>query len=206
MHTWPGAELLSARSIELTLRRQRNTLAAVAAAAAAGFAVAPAGPSHMIGAVCALAVIGALVMAVAGVYERDRGDRFADTLIESGFRHERRDDAVSRAVAERVARLESDRKRRSLADALRAHVELDRSPPPPVPRCPAAPVLRGLGEHSEVVEQIATEFERGTCDPRAIIQVERLLTLPPVVPPSDDDRAELAHRLHRIARLLETGP
>jgi len=27
-----------------------------------------------------------------------------------------------------------------------------------------------------------------------------------VVPPSDDDRAELAHRLHRIARLLETGP
>jgi hypothetical protein len=47
-------------------------------------------------------------------------------------------------------------------------------------------VLRGLGEHSEVVEQIATEFE--------------------LVPPSDDDHAELAHHLHRIARLLETGP
>jgi hypothetical protein len=38
----------------------------------------------MIGAVCALAVIGALVMSVAGVYERDRGDRSADVLIESG--------------------------------------------------------------------------------------------------------------------------
>jgi hypothetical protein len=113
---------------------------------------------------------------------------------------------VSRAVAERVARLESDRKRRSLADALRAHVELDRSPAPPVPRCPAVPMLRGLGEHSEVVEQIATEFERGTCDPRAIIQVERLLTLPPVIPPNDDDRAELARRLRGIVRLLETGP
>ena len=204
MHTWPGAELLSARSIERTLRRQRNTLAAVAAAA--GLAVAPAGPSRMLGTVCAIAVIGMLVVSVAGVYERDRGDRSADALIEGGFRFERRDDAVSRAVAERVARLESDRKRRSLADALRAHVELDRSPPPPVPRCPAAPVLRGLGEHSEVVERIATEFERGTCDPRAIIQVERLLTLPPAMPPDDDDRAELAHRLHRIARLLETGP
>jgi hypothetical protein len=160
----------------------------------------------MLGAVCAIAAIGALVVSVVSVYERDRGDRSADALIESGFRYERRPDAVSRAVAERVARLESDRKRRSLADALRAHVELDRSPAPPVPRCPAVPMLRGLGEHSEVVEQIATEFERGTCDPRAIIQVERLLTLPPVIPPNDDDRAELARRLRGIVRLLETGP
>jgi len=44
----------------------------------------PRGPSPMIGAVCALAVIGALVMSVAGVYERDRGDRSADILIERG--------------------------------------------------------------------------------------------------------------------------
>jgi hypothetical protein len=160
----------------------------------------------MLGAVCAMAAVGTLVLSVANVYERDRGDRSADALIESGFRYEWRADAVSRAVAERVARLESERKRRGLADALRAHVELDRSPAPPVPRCPAVPLLRGLGEHSEVVEQIATEFERGTCDPRAIIEVERLLTLPPAIPPGDDDRAELARRLRRIVRLLETGP
>ena len=68
-------------------------------------------------------------------------------------------------------------------------------------------MLRGLGDHSDVVERIATSFERGACDPRAIIQVERLLTMPPAVPsPGDDDRAELGRRLHGIMRLLEAGP
>jgi hypothetical protein len=206
VYTWTGAELVSARSIERTLRRQRNALAVLAAAAAAGLALVPAGPERLLGAIAAAAAIGAVAVSVAVVYERDRGDGEADALIEDGFLHEGRDDAVSRAVADRVARLESDRKRRSLAGALRAHVELDRSPPPPAPRGQATPVLRGLGEHSAVVERIASEFERGTCDPRAIIQVERLLTMPPATPPSDDDRAELARRLRRIARLLETGP
>jgi len=206
VHTWPGAELLSARSIERTLRRQRDALAALAGAAAAGLAAGPAGATRMLAAVSALAALGALAVSVAMVYERDRGDRTADTLIEDGFRYERRADRVSVAVADRVDQLESDRKRRSLAGALRAHVELDRSPPLPAPRCPATPVLRGLGAHSDVVEQIASEFERGTCDPRAIIQVERLLTTPSPLPPGGDDRADLGLRLRRIARLLETGP
>jgi hypothetical protein len=34
VHTWPGAELVSARSIERTLLRQRAALAALAGAAA----------------------------------------------------------------------------------------------------------------------------------------------------------------------------
>jgi hypothetical protein len=68
-------------------------------------------------------------------------------------------------------------------------------------------VLRGLGEHCDVVERIAASFERGACDPRAIIQVERLLTVPPAATlPGEDDPAELGHRLHGIARLLEAGP
>jgi hypothetical protein len=205
VHTWPGAELLSARSIERTLRRQRDALVALAVVAAAGLAVAPSGHGRMLAAVSVVAAIGALVVSVATVFERDRGDRAADALIEEGFRHERRSDPLSLTIAERIDQLESDRKRRSLADALRAHVELDRSPGPPAPRCPATPVLRGLRDHSEVVERIASEFERGACDPRAIIQVERLLTTPPPMPPSDDDRADLGRRLRRIARLLEIG-
>ena len=205
VHTWPGAELLSARSLERTLRRQRDALAALAVAAAAGLAMAPSGTERMLAAVSALAAIGALAVSVAMVYERDLGDRAADTLIEDGFRYEQRADAVSLAVAERVDRLESDRKRRSLAGALRAHVELERSPPLPAPRCPATPILRGLRDHGDVVERIATEFERGTCDPRAIIQVERLLTTPPPIPPTGDERSDLGRRLRRIARLLETG-
>lgn len=206
MDTWPGAELVSARAIERTFQRQRNALAALAVTAAAALAVGPTVAERPVGAVGVLSAVGLIVMSVACVYERDRGDRSADALIESGFRHEDRSDAVSRAVAERIAGLESDRKRRSLADALRAHVELDREVPRlVVARATTAPVLRGLADHSEVVERIACEFERGACDPRAIIQVERLLTMPPAVPPDDEQRAELGRTLRGIARLLGTG-
>jgi hypothetical protein len=203
---WPGAELVSARSIERTFQRQRNALAALAATVAAALAVGPPAAERPLAAVGVLSAIGLVVVSVARVYERDRGDKSADALIESGFRHERRSDAVSRAVAERIAGLESDRKRRSLAEALRAHVELDREAPRLVmARGTSPPMLRGLGDHSDVVERIACEFERGACDPRAIIRVERLLTMPPAVPPDDEERAELGRTLRGIARLLGTG-
>jgi hypothetical protein len=198
---------VSARSIERTLQRQREALALLAGSACAGLLVLPPGPERLLGCVAATAVAGVVVVSVARVYERDRGDRSADALIEEGFRYERRSDAVSRAVAERVALLESDRKRRSLAGALRAHVALDQAPRSPADlRCATVPVLRGLGDHSDVVEQIAASFERGACDPRAIIQVERMLTMPPAEPLGDDDAAELGRRLRRIMRLLEAGP
>jgi len=205
---WPGADLVSARSIERTLQRQREALVVLAGTAAAAPLVLPPGSDRLLGYVAAGAAVGIVAVSVAWIYERDRGDRSADVLIEEGFRYERRSDEVSRAVAERVARLESARKRRSLAEALRAHVELDRTPRSPATvRCATAPVLRGLGEHCDVVERIAASFERGACDPRAIIQVERLLTTQPAATlPGEDDPAELGHRLHRIARLLEAGP
>ena len=195
---------MSARSTERILRRQRDALAAVAATAACGLALA--GTIRMLVAVAIAAAAGTVVVSATGVYQRDRGDGAADVLIESGFRYEDRQDAVSRAIADRVARLESDRTRRSLAGALRAHVELDRDAPRRVAAgCPAVPVLRGLGDHSEVVERIAADLERGVCDPRAIIRVERLLTMPPAVAPGDEGRAELDRQLRGIARLLRTG-
>ncbi len=168
--------------------------------------LAPPGMERMPAVVAAAAAIGALVVSVARVYQRERGDRSADALIESGFRYDHRIDPVSCAVADRVARLESDRKRRSLAGALRAHVDLDREAPRRVAAGrPAVPALRGLGEHSDVVERIASEFERGACDPRAIIRVERLLTMPPPAPMGEEQRAELGRRLRGIARLLGMG-
>ena len=179
----------------------------LAGTACAALLVLPPGPERLLGCVAAAAVAGVVVASVARAYERDRGDRSADALIEEGFRYERRSDAVSRAVAERVNRLESDRKRRSLAEALRAQVELDRTARSPAAlRYATVPVLRGMREHSDVVERIATSFERGACDPRAIIQVERLLTMPPVIPSAEDGRVELGRRLRGIARLLEAGP
>ena len=198
---------MSARSIERTLQRQREALALLAGTACAGLLLLPPAPERLLACVAAAAAVGVVVVSVARAYERDRGDRSADALIEEGFRYERRSDAVSRAVAERVIRLESDRKRRSLAEALRAHVELDQTARSPAAlRYTTVPPLRGLGDHSDIVERIATSFERGACDPRAIIQVERLLTMPPVVPPGDDDRGELGRRLRGIVRLLEAGP
>lgn len=198
---------MSARSTERTLQRQREALALLAGSACAGLLVLPPGPERLLGCVAAVAAAGVVVISVARVYERDRGDRSADALIEEGFRYERRSDAVSRAIAERVARLESDRKRRSLAEALRASAELDQARRSPAAlRCATVPVLRGLGDHRDVVERIAASFERGACDPRAIIQVERLLTMPGAEPLGDDDRSEVARRLRGIVRLLEAGP
>jgi hypothetical protein len=202
--TWPGADLVSARSTERILRRQRNALCLLAGTAAAGLALAD--TNRLLVTVALAAAAGTVIVSAARVYERDRGDRSADALIESGFRSEGREDAVSRAVADRVAGLESDRTRRSLAGALRAHIEIDRDAPRRMAAgCPAVPVLRGLGEHSEVVERIASDLERGVCDPRAIIRVERLLTTPPAVMPGDEGRAELDRQLRGIARLLRTG-
>ena len=198
---------MSARSTERILQRQREVLALLAGTACAGLVLLPPAPEQLLACVAAAAAVGVIVISVARAYERDRGDRSADALIEEGFRYERRSDAVSRAVAERVMRLESDRKRRSLAEALRAHVELDQTPRSPAAlRHATVPPLRGLGDHSDVVERIATSFERGACDPRAIIQVERLLTMPPAEPQGDDDRGELGRRLRGIVRLLEAGP
>jgi hypothetical protein len=198
---------VSARSIERTLQRQREALAVLAGTSVAALVLLPPGPERLFGYVVACAAVGIVVVSVARVYQRDRGDRSADALIEEGFRYERRSDAVSRAVAERVGRLESDRKRCSLAEALRAHIELDRAPRSPATnRCSNVPAFRGLGDHSDLVERIATSFERGACDPRAIIQVERLLTMPPAASPGVDDQVELGRRLRGIARLLEAGP
>jgi hypothetical protein len=134
--TWPGADLVSARSIERILRRQRTALTVLAATAGAGLVLA--GTNRMLVIVAIAAAAGMVLISATGVYERDRGNLSADALIESGFRYEGREDAVSRAVADRVAALESDRTRRGLAGALRAHMELGR--------------LRGLAEQSEVVE------------------------------------------------------
>jgi hypothetical protein len=206
VQTWPGAELLSARSIERTLRRQRVALALLVATALAGLVLLPAPPERLLGYVAAGAAIGLVALSVGRVYERDRGDRSADALIESGFRYERRGDGVSQAVADRVRWLESDRKRRSLAEALRTHLELDRARRSPgALRCAAVPVGRGFGDHRDVVERIADSFEQGACDPRAIIEVERLLTMPPAVPAGDEERVELGRRLRGIARLIEAG-
>jgi hypothetical protein len=187
--TWPGADLVSARSIERILRRQRTALTVLAATAGAGLVLA--GTNRMLVIVAIAAAAGTVLISATGLYERDRGNLAADALIESGFRYEGREDAVSRAVADRVAALESDRTRRGLAGALRAHVELGR--------------LRGLAEQSEVVEGIAADLERGACDPRAIIRVERLLTMPSAVMPGDEGRAELDRQLRGIAGLLRTG-
>ena len=56
MYTWPGADLVSARSLDRTLRRQRDALSALAAAAAA---------------------VGALVVSVAFDLDREAPRRVA---------------------------------------------------------------------------------------------------------------------------------
>jgi hypothetical protein len=206
VQSWPGAELVSARSIERTLARQRSALALLTAAALAGVVVLPRHSGLPLAYVAAVGAIGVLTLWVVQLHEHDRGDRSADALIEVGFRADRRVDEVSRAVADRVRRLESDRRRRRLAEALRVHLELDRTPRSPgALRCGVS-VRRGFADHRGMVDDIATAFEQRACDPRAIIQVERLLTMPPPPVLGETERVELGRRLQGIIQLIEAGP
>ena len=176
------------------------------AAALAGALVLPRHPGLLLGYVAAVGVIGVLTLSVVQLHEHDRGDRSADALIEVGFRADRRVDEVSRAVADRVRRLESDRRRRRLAEALRVHLELDCTPRSPgALRCGVS-VRRGFADHRGLVEDIAAAFEQRACDPRAVIQVERLLTTPPPPVVGETERVELGRRLQGIIQLIEGDP
>jgi len=197
VETWPGAELLSARSIERIVWRQcRTTLAA--GVLAIGWYLGPfPEPGPLLGYFTIGVAVAVIAEAVLAAIQRDRADRCADELIERGFHPDGRSDPVSRAVQARVAELCSPRNQRRLADALRWQLELETRPAHIRARCPAP--ATGLVAHAGRVERIAAAMEGDPCDPRVPIRVARLLTTPP---PAAARRTDVADALRAVERLL----
>jgi hypothetical protein len=196
-HTWPGAELASARSIEQVVKRQCCATLAVGAAAVVWYLGPFPGAGPLLGYFTIGVAVAVIAEAVVAAAQRDRGDRCADDLIEHGFEAGGRIDPVSRAVQARIADLCSTRNRRRLADALRWQLELEARPAHVRARYPSP--ATGLVAHAGRVERIAAAMEDDACDPRVPIRVARLLTTPP---PAAARRPDVADALRAVERLL----
>jgi hypothetical protein len=99
--------------------------------------------------------------------------------IGRGFVTSGRTDRVSRAVDERLRELDSERTRREVAERLRWYVDLERQCRNLTGlRCAPIPPIRGLARNADLVDCIATTIERGACDPRITIRINRLLVTP----------------------------
>ncbi len=138
--------------------------------------------------------IGAGILAVELALawsEREETNHYADELILAGFADTTVCTPIGRAVARRMARLQSPRSRRRLAEALRWRVRLAEGwtrPSRGYVRASACPPLTAVQrnvfrEDRDVVLAIAARIECAPADPRALITVERLITLPPECDP-----------------------
>ena len=177
--TWPGAELASARSIEHVVRRQAQACA-LAALVTVAWRLGPLpGPQRLLGYVVLGLALTLMAELLVGAMQRDRAERCADDLIESGFPVEGRTDPVSRAVRARIREVVSERHRRRVANALRWQLELEARPASLVlARNGALLPPCGFGAHAERIVRIADAIERAPCDPRALIRISRLLSTP----------------------------
>jgi hypothetical protein len=200
---------MSSRSIEHVARRQRLALAILATGAVAWFVYPHGMHGLFVGAVAAGAVAGAAIETLIAVSQRERGNRSANELIESGFRSRGRTDPVSLVVDQRIAELTSEQACRQLAELLRWYVELELNGMGHIgARARTIAPLRGLGANAELVEHIASMMEQGSCDPRVPIRVHRLLTSPIGLSRSESNgepQDAVSATLLGVERLLEAG-
>jgi hypothetical protein len=194
-HTWPGAELACAQSIQRAVHRQARTSALVGALAVAWRLGPLPAPEPLLGYVVFGVAVTLVVELLVGAMQRDRADRCADELIERGFAAAGRSDAVSRAVQARAGKVVSEPNRRRIANALRWQLELEAAPAPTVRARNAALMLpSGFTAHADRVGHIADAIERGPCDPRAVIRVGRLLSAPAAAGSAESDAVGAALR------------
>jgi hypothetical protein len=185
---WPGAELAAARSVQQVVRRQVQASAVLGGLALVWRLGPVPKPEPLLGYVIFGVAVALVAEIVVGAAERDRAARCADDLIEAGFVAAGRSDPVSRAVQERVHQVLSERNRRRVASALCWRLELGTPPP------------AGLGAHADRVRRIAAAVERGPCDARALVRLNRLLGTPE--PPGHDGPDAVGHALDAVLELL----
>jgi hypothetical protein len=196
--SWPGADLVAARSLERITRRHRIALLGLAAGAVL-LRVSPVDdPRPFVVALIAFSGLAVAIETAIAYWARDRCEARADELIAAGFVVSGRADQVSRAVAERIDELESARARRRLAGNLRWHVGLERDLV--CTRTARAAAVRGFAPNAELIEHVAAAVERGPCDPRALVRLNELL----VTPYAGTTRAENVRRaLEEVWALID---
>jgi hypothetical protein len=162
--------------------------------------------------------IGSAVLVIelaAAWWEGEQADHYADELILTGFADTTPHTPIGCTVAHRVTRLESRHARRRLAHDLRWRVRLANGwtrLSPGYVRTSTAPPLssaqRHLFQHErELIDGIATLIERGPVDPRALVILHRLITLPPTPEPRGHAAREaddLRHQLDTVRSLIKT--
>jgi hypothetical protein len=196
--SWPGADLVAARSLERIARRHRSALAVLVACGLL-VRVAPVhDPKPFVLGLIAFSGVAVAIESAIALWARDRRDARADELIAAGFAGSGRADPVSRAVAERVDELESARARRRLAANLRWHVGLERDLA--CTRRARLPAVRGFAPNADLIEHVAAAVERGPCDPRALVRLNRLLVTPHAAGPGAD---ALSDALREICALID---
>ena len=177
--TWPGAELAAARSTQHVVRRQARACALVGVVAVAWRLGPLPEPEPLLGYVVFGVAVALVVEVLVGAMQRDRADRCADELIESGFAVHGRTDPISRAVQARAGKVVSERNRRRVANALRWQLELEARPPSAARARTGALLLPcGFAAHADRIVQIADAIEQAPCDPRALVRISRLLSMP----------------------------
>jgi hypothetical protein len=176
--SWPGAELVSARSIQCVVSGQGRATA-LAGAAVVAWRLGPLPePERLLDYVILGITIAVMIEGLVVAMQRDRGDRCADELIERGFAPRGRGDPVSRAVQERIDHISAAHSRHKLANALRWQLELEARPAGVRAGYQPFPPLCGFSAHAGRIVRVAAAIERGPCDPRVSIRIARLLGEP----------------------------
>ena len=196
--SWPGADLVAARSLERIARRHRSALIVLVTCALLVRLAPVHDPKPFVVGLIVVSGLAVGVETVIAFWARDRRDTRADELIAAGFVASGRADQVSRAVAERIDELESARARRRLAENLRWHVGLERDLV--CTRGARVPAVRGFARNADLIEQVAAAVERGPCDPRVLVRLNELLVTPYAVSPGAEGVREA---LEEICALID---
>jgi hypothetical protein len=199
--SWPGADLVAARSLERITRRHRLALLGLAAAALLVRVSPLDDPRPFVLGLIGFSGLAAAIETAIAFWARDRREARADELIAAGFVVAGRADQVSRAVAERIDSLESAGARRRLAGNLRWHVGLERDLV--CTRNARVQAVRGFAPNADLIERVAAAVERGPCDPRVLVRLNELLVRPYAGSPGAEGVREA---LEEVCALIDGPP
>jgi len=205
----PAPLLAASLRLRRIIARQTSATAALVAACASWWAL-PLGRPSMVATCAALGAIAFVVASVALFFAHERARVYTDQLILTGCRPVHQSTPVVHALARRIARIETSRSRRGLADSLRWRLRLSEATPVPAtnhPRAAFMPMTRSergvYATERELVAAVADRLERAPAEPRALVLLRDVLRRP-----SQNGEAaaeELRRALLTAARLIDLG-
>lgn len=205
----PAPLLAASLGVRRTIARQTLATAALVAACALWWPL-PVGRPSMVATCAVLGAIALVVASVALLFAHERARVYTDQLILTGCRPVHQSTPVVHALAQRIARIETSRSRRGLADSLRWRLRLSEAAPMPATNHPRAAFLpmtrseRGVfAAERQLVAAVADRLEQAPAEPRALVLLWDVLRRP-----SQDGEAaaeELRRALLTAARLIDLG-